>query len=82
MLSIRRNVPLAPLTTLGLGGPADEFASCTTVDDLRQVLGAVRGILAERLAGQHAALHRESKNDRRRHRQPTQLRQSLHPDPP
>jgi UDP-N-acetylmuramate dehydrogenase len=38
MLTIQRNVPLAPLTTLALGGPADEFASCTTVDDLRQAV--------------------------------------------
>ncbi len=38
MLTIQRNVPLAPLTTLSLGGAADEFASCTTIDDLRQAV--------------------------------------------
>jgi len=38
MLTIQRNVPLAPLTTLCLGGPADEFASCSTIDDLRQAV--------------------------------------------
>jgi UDP-N-acetylmuramate dehydrogenase len=38
MLTIQRNVPLAPLTTLCLGGPADEFASCSTIDDVRQAV--------------------------------------------
>lgn len=38
MLTIQRNIPLAPLTTLGLGGPAAEFAACTTIDDLRQAV--------------------------------------------
>lgn len=29
MLTTRKNVPLAPYTTLGLGGPADELVTCT-----------------------------------------------------
>lgn len=38
MMIISRNVALAPLTTLGLGGPASEFAECTTVGDLREAV--------------------------------------------
>jgi UDP-N-acetylmuramate dehydrogenase len=32
--SLRRNVPLAPMTTLGIGGPARYFAEVTTTDSL------------------------------------------------
>ncbi|HJQ24982.1 MAG TPA: UDP-N-acetylmuramate dehydrogenase [Blastocatellia bacterium] len=32
--SLREDVPLAPLTTLGIGGPARFFADCTTVEAL------------------------------------------------
>jgi UDP-N-acetylmuramate dehydrogenase len=38
MLAIERDVPLAPLTTLGVGGPARELVRVTSVDDLRQAL--------------------------------------------
>jgi UDP-N-acetylmuramate dehydrogenase len=34
MLSLQRNVPLAPLTTIGIGGPAKHFVSAETVDDV------------------------------------------------
>jgi len=37
-LKIERDVPLAPFTTLGIGGPARLFARVTTVDDLREAL--------------------------------------------
>ena len=37
-LSIESNVPLAPMTTLGIGGPARHFARATSVDDLREAL--------------------------------------------
>ena len=32
--SLRENVPLAPLTTLGIGGAARFFADCTNVETL------------------------------------------------
>lgn len=32
--SLRRNVPLAPMTTLGIGGPAQYFADASSVDGL------------------------------------------------
>jgi UDP-N-acetylmuramate dehydrogenase len=32
--SLRENVPLAPMTTLGIGGAARFFADCATVDEL------------------------------------------------
>jgi UDP-N-acetylmuramate dehydrogenase len=35
---IREAVPLAPFTTIGLGGPARYFATCTTEDDVRDAL--------------------------------------------
>jgi UDP-N-acetylmuramate dehydrogenase len=35
MLHIEENIPLAPLTTIGIGGPARYFARATTVDDVR-----------------------------------------------
>lgn len=34
MTPIERNVPLAPLTTIGIGGPAKAFVRADTVDDL------------------------------------------------
>jgi UDP-N-acetylmuramate dehydrogenase len=37
-LSIASNVPLAPLTTLGIGGPAKHFARAASVDDLREAV--------------------------------------------
>jgi len=37
-LQIEENVPLAPLTTIGIGGPARFFFRATTVDDLRDAL--------------------------------------------
>jgi UDP-N-acetylmuramate dehydrogenase len=38
MLTIERGVPLAPFTTLGIGGPARFFARATSVDELRDAL--------------------------------------------
>ncbi|HEV2116670.1 MAG TPA: UDP-N-acetylmuramate dehydrogenase [Terriglobales bacterium] len=35
---IRENVPLAPLTTLGVGGPARFFAEAITADDVRRAI--------------------------------------------
>ncbi|MGZ5494606.1 MAG: UDP-N-acetylmuramate dehydrogenase [Thermoanaerobaculia bacterium] len=36
MLEIEENVPLAPMTTIGIGGPARYFARATTVDEIRE----------------------------------------------
>ena len=38
MTTIERNVPLAPLTTIGIGGPAKAFVRAETVDDLSEAL--------------------------------------------
>ena len=35
---LQRNVPLAPLTTLGIGGPATDFVRAETVDEIREVI--------------------------------------------
>jgi UDP-N-acetylmuramate dehydrogenase len=35
---LQRDVPLAPLTTLGIGGPAKWFLRATNVDDVREAL--------------------------------------------
>ena len=35
MLTIREHIPLAPFTTIGIGGAARYFAEATTVDDVR-----------------------------------------------
>lgn len=35
---MRRNVPLAPFTTLGIGGPAKYFIEATSVDEIREAL--------------------------------------------
>jgi UDP-N-acetylmuramate dehydrogenase len=35
---IRESVALAPYTTIGLGGPARYFCSCTTADEVREAL--------------------------------------------
>jgi UDP-N-acetylmuramate dehydrogenase len=35
---LERNVPLAPLTTLGIGGPARLFVRAETVDEIREAL--------------------------------------------
>ncbi|HEY9232119.1 MAG TPA: UDP-N-acetylmuramate dehydrogenase, partial [Blastocatellia bacterium] len=40
--SLKENVPLAPLTTLGIGGPARFFADCTTVEALAAGLSWAR----------------------------------------
>src|SRR5438874_13435431 len=39
---LRERVPLAPYTTLGLGGPARYFHECTTEAELREALTAAR----------------------------------------
>lgn len=38
-LVFERNVPLAPFTTIGIGGPARYFAEASDVDRLREALG-------------------------------------------
>src|SRR5260370_19507221 len=35
---LERNVPLAPLTTLGIGGPARLFVRAETVDEIREAI--------------------------------------------
>lgn len=35
LLHVEENVPLAPLTTIGIGGPARYFAKASTVDEIR-----------------------------------------------
>ena len=35
---LQRNVPLAPFTTLGIGGPAKFFVRAETVDEIREAL--------------------------------------------
>ena len=35
---LQRNVPLAPFTTLGIGGPAADFVHAETVDEIRDVI--------------------------------------------
>lgn len=35
---LQQNVPLAPLTTLGIGGPAKFFVRAETVDEIREVM--------------------------------------------
>ncbi|HXH41437.1 MAG TPA: UDP-N-acetylmuramate dehydrogenase [Thermoanaerobaculia bacterium] len=35
---LQRNVPLAPLTTLGIGGPAKSFVRAESVDEIREVV--------------------------------------------
>ncbi len=39
---IRENVPLAPLTTLGVGGPAHYFAEPTTEAEVVEAVGFAR----------------------------------------
>jgi UDP-N-acetylmuramate dehydrogenase len=41
-LDIQQNVSLAPLTTIGIGGPARYFTRATTVDEIRKDLGWAR----------------------------------------
>jgi UDP-N-acetylmuramate dehydrogenase len=36
--ALERNVPLAPLTTIGIGGPARYFVRASTVDEIRDVI--------------------------------------------
>lgn len=43
MLELREHVPLAPLTTLRLGGPARWFAACRTADEVREALRFATG---------------------------------------
>jgi len=42
-LAVAHDVPLAPLTTLGLGGPARRFVRVTSVDELREALALADG---------------------------------------
>jgi len=37
-MRMQRNVPLAPLTTLGIGGPAKFFVRAESVDEIREVI--------------------------------------------
>ena len=41
-MRVEENVPLAPLTTIGIGGPARFFYSATSVDELRDALAWAR----------------------------------------
>ena len=41
-LHIQENIPLAPLTTLGVGGPARFFAEAGSADDVRRLLARVK----------------------------------------
>jgi UDP-N-acetylmuramate dehydrogenase len=36
--ALQRNVPLAPFTTIGIGGPAKYFVRASTVDEIREAL--------------------------------------------
>jgi len=36
--ALQRNVPLAPLTTIGIGGPAKIFVRASTVDEIREAI--------------------------------------------
>jgi UDP-N-acetylmuramate dehydrogenase len=45
MPAIAHDVPLAPLTTLGIGGRARDFVRATTLDELRAALGGHERIL-------------------------------------
>ena len=38
MITVERDVPLAPLTTIGIGGPARTFVRAESVDDLSEAL--------------------------------------------
>ena len=44
-MSVERDVPLAPLTTLGLGGPAKRFTRVTALADLRAALASEPRVL-------------------------------------
>ena len=37
-MNIQENVPLAPFTTIGIGGPARYFAKASTVDEIREAV--------------------------------------------
>src|ERR1700690_1626293 len=39
---IQENVPLAPLTTFKIGGPARYFVEATTVDEVKEAVAAAR----------------------------------------
>ena len=53
MQILRENVPLAPLTTMGLGGPARYLAECTSLDEMRTCLtwAATEGLSVQVLGG-------------------------------
>lgn len=40
--NLRHNIPIGPLTTYRIGGPADAFVEVTAVDDLIHAVGAAR----------------------------------------
>lgn len=42
-MQLLQNVPLAPLTTIGIGGPARFFFSAQSVDELREALAWAKG---------------------------------------
>ena len=41
--ALQRNVPLAPLTTIGIGGPAKFFVRAATVDEIREAIAWAAG---------------------------------------
>ena len=50
---LREHTPLAPLTTMGLGGPARYLAECTSLDEMRACLtwAAAEGLSVQVLGG-------------------------------
>jgi UDP-N-acetylmuramate dehydrogenase len=42
MITVERNVPLAPLTTIGIGGPAKAFVRAESVDDISEAIAWAR----------------------------------------
>lgn len=45
MISVREHVPLAPLTTLGVGGAATQFVECASAEDVLAARDIARGSL-------------------------------------
>ena len=63
LMQLQENVPLAPLTTIGIGGPARFFFRATSVDDMRAALALGARARAARL---HPRRRQQSADLRRR----------------
>jgi UDP-N-acetylmuramate dehydrogenase len=50
-VDLQENVPLAPLTTIGIGGPARYYTRASTVDAIREALAFAAGLPVFILAG-------------------------------